>query len=83
MQTRCVYLYIGERVHTFALCGRHGFHAYMKGKAELVGKRDKSRRNRGGKGSRTTRVSKWWEQIGEVDRLFIYLSTIESVLIEA
>ena len=40
--------------------GRHSFHAYMKRKVELMGKRDRSRASSGEKGPKATReVSKW------------------------
>ena len=57
---------IEANLRTFTWCGRHSFHAYMKRKVKLIGKRNTSntsRGNRGEKGSRAAReVSKWREK---------------------
>ena len=42
----------GIGVRTFTWCGRYSFHAYMKRKVKLMGKRDTSRGNRGEKGAK-------------------------------
>ena len=63
----------GIGVRTFTWCGRFSFHAYMKRKVKLMGKRDTSRGNRGEKGSRATReVSKWREKVGEFNYTHTY-----------
>ena len=47
---------IEANLRTFTWCGRHSFHAYMKRKVKLMGKRDTDGGSRGEKGRGATRA---------------------------